>query len=345
MEYIPGYNIDFVILWVDGNDPEWQRKKQLYINSGDMSVSSEDANANCRYHGDEELLRFWFRGVEENASWVHKIYFISAGQVPTWLERKHHKLEIVNHEDFIPKEYLPTFNSHTIQLNLHRISSLSEHFVLFDDDMFLIRKHSPEDYFKEGYPVLGTYLGFINLGYSNWHRMIWNATAVINEQFNVHESIWKFRSKWFNIRELGVAFATYNLLCYLVNKIMPVHFYGHLPYPHLKSTFVEAWSVQYKVLHDTSIHKFRSDEQVIHYLLCAWNQLCGRFYPAPIDPPGKWYSITSENLESICDAIRNRVYPVICINDSIYNVESGITSRQLASAFSEIFSKKSSFEK
>ena len=48
--------------------------------------------------------------------------------------------------------YLPTFNINSIELNLHRIKGLSEHFVFFNDDMFLIDSVRPEDFFKNGFP-------------------------------------------------------------------------------------------------------------------------------------------------------------------------------------------------
>lgn len=66
-------------------------------------------------------LKYWFRGVEKYAPWVHKIYFVTCGQKPDWLNENHDKLVLVNHEDYIPHEYLPTFSSHTIELNFHRI--------------------------------------------------------------------------------------------------------------------------------------------------------------------------------------------------------------------------------
>lgn len=56
------------------------------------------------------------------------------GQKPERLNENHPKLVLMNHKDYIPSDYLPTFNSQTIKLNLHRIPDLSEKFVLFIDD-------------------------------------------------------------------------------------------------------------------------------------------------------------------------------------------------------------------
>ena len=59
---------------------------------------------------------------------------------------------IVKHEDYIPEEFLPTFQSRTIDMNFHRIKDLSEHFVYFNDDMFLINPTTKEDFFVNGLP-------------------------------------------------------------------------------------------------------------------------------------------------------------------------------------------------
>ena len=137
--------MDFVVTWVDENDPVWQKERQSYWNNhyGDNSV--------CRFR-DWNLLRFWFRGVEKYAPWVRKIHFVTYGHYPQWLNVNHPKLSIVKHSDYIPSEFLPTFSSHPIELNLHRINALSEEFVFFNDDFYLLDSVVPEDFFVESLP-------------------------------------------------------------------------------------------------------------------------------------------------------------------------------------------------
>ena len=123
--------IDFVLLWVDDNDPVWLEQKNHYLKQ-EKELSHSDANSDCRYR-EHGLLRYWFRAVEQFTPWVNKVFFVTCGQKPEWLDESHSKLCLVNHKDYIPAEYLPTFHSNTIELNLHRIDNLSEHFVLFND--------------------------------------------------------------------------------------------------------------------------------------------------------------------------------------------------------------------
>lgn len=139
--------IDFVITWVDSNDPAWQKEFKTYLpqNHCMNDIRTE------RYRNWDNL-RYWFRGVEKFAPWVNKVHFISCGQVPDWLNLNAPKLHFVKHSDYIPAEYLPTFSSRPIILNLHRIKELSEHFVIFDDDCFLIDKVEPKRFFRKGLP-------------------------------------------------------------------------------------------------------------------------------------------------------------------------------------------------
>ena len=138
-------DIDFVIAWVDGSDSEWRKRKAAL--KGDISVDDREE----RYR-DWGLLPYWFRGVEKYAPWVRKIWFICDQKPPTWLNTNHPKLEIVHHEDYLPEEYRPAFSSHPIELNLHRIEGLSERFVYFNDDTYLLRPVIEEFFFRGGLP-------------------------------------------------------------------------------------------------------------------------------------------------------------------------------------------------
>lgn len=144
--------IDFVITWVDGSDPVWDMQRQETLRKQGIFVDESLDNSTARYR-DWDILKYWFRGVETFAPWVNQIHFITYGHLPKWLKEEHPKLHIVRHEDFIPAEFLPTFSSHPIEWNFHRIEWLTENFVYFNDDMFLIKKVSPEDFFRDERPV------------------------------------------------------------------------------------------------------------------------------------------------------------------------------------------------
>lgn len=137
--------IDFILTWVDGNDDKWREERNRYDLNGELGNKSV-------HYRDWGTLKYWFRGVEKFAPWVHKIHFVTCGQVPEWLNVDHPKINLVNHEDYMPPKYLPTFSANPIELNFHRIKDLSEQFVYFNDDTFLTAPTLEEDFFTNGLP-------------------------------------------------------------------------------------------------------------------------------------------------------------------------------------------------
>ncbi len=124
---------------------------------------------------------------------MNQIYFVTWGHIPSWLNLSHPKLKVVRHEEFIPTDYLPTFSSHPIELNLHRIKGLSERFVYFNDDTFLIRPVLQEDFFKNGLPrdcCIETAIAQDNIDDPFAHILL-NNTALVNMHFKKREGIKK----------------------------------------------------------------------------------------------------------------------------------------------------------
>lgn len=336
--------IDFVITWVDGNDPKWLAEKRRY--EGKEEMGGGDANAECRYRADDDLLKYWFRSVEKYAPWVNKIYFVTCGQKPEWLAESHARIVLVNHTDYIPEKYLPTFNANTIEINVHRIEGLSEHFVFFNDDTYLLQPVGKEFFFRNGNPVIATDLRYTpTVTYSNWSRFVFNDYCLVKNSFDTRRSIWENRNKWFSVSKLGLKRVRQNFLCYLANKTIPVGTYGHVAFPYLKSTVEEVWTRWPDVMETTSMHKFRSDDQVNQWLFCAWNQAKGRFYPVHESCLGRNVDLSPENVDWICEVIRNQSEPQICMNDTAHNTDPERCGELVRNALEEMLPEKSSFEK
>ena len=134
-------------------------------------------------------------------------------------------------------------------------------------------------------------------------------------------------------------------MCFFANYTLPVGLYGHIALPHLKSTLTEVWNRHYDVMDQTCVHKFRSDDQVNQWLLCAWNQAKGRFYPARSDKLGRHFNVSPDNVEEICEFIKAQSYPQVCINDSEYNMKPDYCDAELKKAFDGVLLEKSTFEK
>ena len=335
--------IDFVVTWVDGEDSAWVQEKRKYERM-ESSFQEREENSDCRYRNDG-LLKYWFRSIEKFAPWVNKIHFVTCGQKPEWLNENHPKLNLVSHSDYIPAAFLPTFSSRTIELNLHRIQGLSENFVLFNDDQYLLRPVSPDFYFKKGNPVLDTDLKYPRVSYSNYSRSVFNVYCLINSSFDIKKSLWSNKGKWFSVSSLGIKRAGSNLMNFLVNKTLPVFQYGHIPLPHLKSSFYEVWDKWPDIMNTTCTHKFRADDQVNQVILCAWNQAKGSFYPANKKRLGERIWISPGKLDSILDTIKTGSTPQICINDTHFNTEPERCFAEIRNALQLVFPEPSQFEK
>lgn len=339
--------IDFVLVWVDSASPEWNEQRKNAWKTfcpGDDKDEEENDNGACRYR-EMGTLKYWFRSIEKYAPWVNKVFFITCGQKPEWLNTDHPKLVRIDHKDYIPSKYLPTFNSNPIELNLHRIPELSERFVLFNDDVFLLKPISPDFFFINGEPVLPCDLSICDyFGFNNWSFSCFNDYCVLNDSFKLYESIWENRKKWFSIKDLGIRTALKNFLCYKLNRTMSIRGYEHLANAHLKSTFQEIWERWPEILDETSNQRFRSATQINQWLGCAWNQASGKFYPAQPYSHGSHFNVSSDQLDYICSLIKKQALPQICVNDSTSNDDPEKCFRAIEEAFDSILPDRSSFE-
>ena len=148
--------IDVVYTWVDGADSEWNRKRSVVAEKLGARVSS-NANSDARFQHNDEL-KYSLRSVYQFAPWVNKIFIVTDNQVPSWLDISHPKITIIDHKSiFRDQSHLPTFSARAIEANLHHIEDLSEHFIYFNDDMFLGKSTKPTHFFtKNGTPYIFT---------------------------------------------------------------------------------------------------------------------------------------------------------------------------------------------
>ncbi|MCR4881485.1 MAG: Stealth CR1 domain-containing protein [bacterium] len=144
--------IDIVYLWVDGSDSEFIKEKKDWQEK--LGIPHNDDNADARFVDNQEL-RYSLRSVEINAPWVNKIYIVTNGQIPDWLDlSKTDKIKIINHKAIIPAKYLPCFNSRVIETFVTNIPDLSEYFLLSNDDCFVNRPVQPDFFIDDsGLPI------------------------------------------------------------------------------------------------------------------------------------------------------------------------------------------------
>ncbi|RST79670.1 hypothetical protein C6W64_012525 [Blautia sp. SG-772] len=325
-------SIDIVIPWVDGNDSEWQKEKEKFSKSvdGDKRI--------IRYR-DWEMLQYWFRGVEKFAPWVRKVHFVTWGHLPKWLNVDNERLNIVRHEDYIPEKYLPTFSSHSIELNMFRIEDLSEKFIYANDDTYFIKNTKEEDFFERGLPKDCALEAIHQFRKGGIDHIIANDLEIVNDHFNKREVLKKNYKKWYSINyKKGLLKNLYLSPC--------GNFVGfenpHLPQPFLKTTFKKVWAEEYDALDKTCSNKFRNINDVNQWLVRYWCLAEGEFIPGEINT-GKFFVIGRDDKE-IEDAILKQNYKMICLSDDDENISFEFEKEKICKWFEHILPEKSSFE-
>lgn len=348
--------IDFVIPWVDGSDPEWLKERNAVSSDIGKSVSSEggcgsdslkngdsiEDNSGARYYSWDNL-QYWFRGVEKFAPWVNKIHFVTWGHIPPWMNTDAPKLHIVNHKDYIPEQFLPTFNSNTIELNFHRIEGLSEKFVYFNDDVFLLKPAAKEDFFRNGRPrdMLAFQPVVANPANPVMSHILLNNALVLSKYFDKRENVKKRPGSYFK-PGYPLLYFGYNLL-ELAFPLFTGFYDTHGPAAFCKSTFGKVWELENDILTQTCSHHFRGDD-VNQYLIRDWQKLSGNFTPANI-AEGLSYCELPGGADMAADIIRKQKARVICINDSDRVTDFEGIKNKINSAFESILPDKSSFER
>ena len=368
--------IDFVITWVEGSDEEWLAEKRAFAEGQDFIEKPSSTkkqtfaenqplfekqpfiekprfdSSDLRFRNDFDFLKYWFRGVEKFAPWVNRIFFITAGHLPDWLHLQHPKLKIIRHSDFIPQEFLPTFNSHTIENNLYRITELSENFVYFNDDFYLLRRTRPEDFFKEGQYQGKTQLlprAFFseNILINNPCRDIFpyiqmNNMALVNQDYDKRSFYKLHKTKAYNIK-----YGIFNLRNFLLQpwREFSLIYDPHCAIAYKKSTFQAVWQKHNKELTEASLRRFRSDRDVSHLVFYYTQLLDGKFIPrsANFSHHTMLNKDESQNLQ-IIRMVESQKYHILCINDGEVK-NPAKTKASLTAAFNKILPEKSTFEK
>lgn len=170
--------IDIIVTYVNPSLPAWQEEflewKQKERTSGHF-LGTEQATGECRFR-NWDTLKFWFRGVERNLTWINNIFLVieDESHIPEWLNTSHPQLKIVYHRDYIPNELLPTFNSNTIEMFFYRIEELEDLYLLSNDDMFFANPVPKEYFYKNGYIIKDKAMALYRQGKNEFERTLDN---------------------------------------------------------------------------------------------------------------------------------------------------------------------------
>ncbi len=312
------FPIDVVYTWVDGNDADFRRAKARYLSewkgqSSDGAGVSNDWEEHRFLSRDE--LRYSLRSVNAYMPWVRKIHIVTNGQVPAWLrtEALDGRLILVEHKDIFPtSEHLPTFNSHAIEANLHRIKGLSEHFLYFNDDVFVGSPQYPEDFFLPNgstrfFPS-STMVDPLFAGDEAYVRASRNSNRILTEEFNLE----------------------------------PVNSMLHVPHALNRTILAEITERHAAALERTSAARFRSDGDLnlTSFLHHYYAYGSGRAVPSKCR--ARYIGLGAPNCgQQLFDTISAR-FDFLCVGDA--PVVSRMTELDFAQAMERLFPWASPWE-
>lgn len=329
MIYVKNGPIDLVIPWVNGEDPQWQQKAAPYLSVKDF---------NGERFRDWGTLKYLFRSIDQYLPWINQIFLVTDNQTPDWLDINNAHVQVIDHHEIIEKQFLPTFNSNAILMNIYKIPGLSEHFMVIEDDMLFTRPSRPEDFFVSGQPRDFLIESPIS-PHEDFAYILMNTVMLINRKFNKREVLKQLLSKYLNphygiqiVRSLGSCFYRYFTGFY--NR--------HCVQPYLKSEFKNVVENVFPTeCHETITHRVRGKHDISEWIVRYYNLVTGNFFPSS---PQRYQYFEIDQFEGIKKAINSEKYFSICMNDrDIHHFDQNINL--LRSILNEKFNKKSSFEK
>lgn len=261
--------MDVVITYVNGADPEWQ--KQYAQTVGTPGI--------VKRYRDWGTLKYLLRAIEVNLPFVRNVYLVvsSQSQVPLWAGSE---LKTVLHRDIIPEQFLPTFNSTTIEMFLHRIPGLDEEFIYFNDDIFPILPCKPEDFFRDGKAAL--LYRRCHLAFGQFKKQTRNSYRMACKALGIKPGLSFLRPQ-------------------------------HTATTMLRSAGEELYSKMADEIGPT-LTAVRTDRNVSQYLFLDYQKLSGRAVDTPLRKKHFQLAVTSE--KELRECILRPRHQILCINDA-----------------------------
>lgn len=291
--------IDIVIPYVNYKDNEWYKSYVKYKKECNHSYST-----NVNRFRDFGTLRYVFRGIEKNMPFINNVFLIlaSESQCPEWVDKE--KVKIVYHKDFIPEEFLPTFNANTIEMFLWNIKELGEYFIYSNDDFFPLKKSVESDYFRDNKPIIELIKHLPSKG------NIWNDELLGS-----------------------IRLASHN------NKIDYILQTRHGFSPMIKSKMIDFYEKNKKEI-NKSISRFRESYNFTGYLWVYDNYVNKNYVNGNI---GEKYLCLNNNINRCVNEILSSKTKCLCLNDNVVRLMPN-TEEKLHTAFLRVFPHKSSYE-
>ena len=306
----PDFPVDVVYTWVDGNDPSWRARRSA------RGLPAGDDN----HYRDNGELRWSLRSLERFAPWAGRVYIVTDGSVPSWLNTEHDKIRLVPHAQIIPESFLPTFSSRVIEAHIHRIAGLAEHYIYCNDDFFLASPCAPGDFFTaNGLPFL----------FTDWRE---SRRAGYAREDTPHAASWSAARKFLEANGISPA---------------PRVIAAHAPYPQTRSNAAGAYAFFQEAINSFSPVRVPGDIAFYCHGIPLWAYAEKTMVPCDV----AWYYINvrrSDRRQCYEALLREKdtgtLGPFFCLNDVGGDGPDNTWRSDMECFLAAFYPEKSSFE-
>ncbi|OLF38385.1 Stealth CR1 domain-containing protein [Psychrobacter sp. Cmf 22.2] len=256
--------IDIVIAWVDGDDPLLKQKRARYQQT--INAASE-ATTSTRFASNDEIY-YNIASIIKYVPFCRHIYVVTDQQQPKLIHEfvnqgicAPDKIRIVDHTELFAgyEQFLPTFNTRSIETMLWNISELSDYFIYMNDDFFFNQSASIEDFLDEDHIIIHGH---------------WKNSAILQAKLRYRQSLQKLTGKPVQPKHTMAQMLSAKTLG--MDQFFEIHHYPHIVDKDILKTYLLS---NPELLTEQIKYKFRSVAQVnpitlMNHLKIQKNEAC-----------------------------------------------------------------------
>lgn len=211
-----GKKIDVVIAWVDGDSPTLKQKRDHYKKTEDVAsgaiTSTRFASNNEIYYNIASIIKY--------IPFCRHIYVVTDQQQPEFINEfvdqgicSKDKIRIIDHKDIFSgyEQFLPTFNTRSIETMLWNISGLSDYFIYMNDDYFFNQPATIEDFLDHENIIIHGY---------------WRKSTLLQAKLKYRKSLQKLSGKQVHPKHTIAQMLSAKILG--MNQFFEIHHYPHI---------------------------------------------------------------------------------------------------------------------
>ena len=208
--------IDIVIAWVDGDEPLLKQKRARYQKT---TSAASDAISSTRFASNDEIY-YNIASIIKYVPFCRHIYIVTDQQQPALIEAfaeqnicAKDKIRIIDHKDIFTgyEQFLPTFNTRSIESMLWNIAGLSDYFIYMNDDFFFNQPAVITDFLNDDTIIIHGH---------------WQKNTLLQAKLQYRKSLQKISGKKVQAKHTIAQMLSAKILG--MNQFFEVHHYPHI---------------------------------------------------------------------------------------------------------------------